>query len=208
MSVENPDPVELLPPLRRLDPAQLRRRPVLATLAAAGAIAALVASLSGSGAYAPGIGPVGKVDAMSKEQAAALWSSLSNISLQPQPTGLDDPHIFARAVAGMREPPAEAERLIKKARAEGRRIVILTLWDNMDEDGDIIDVRVGAQSWTVPQRTQPAALTVIYMPGETITLTGHVDGGGGGVTAGLGLNTGPLPLPPLAVGQSITLPLE
>lgn len=205
---EKPDPIELLPPLRRLDPAHLRRRPVLLTLAAAGAIAALVASLSGSGAYVSGIGRAGNADKMSGEQVAALWASLANLSLQPLPTGLDDPRTFARAVAGMREPPAEAERLINKARAEGRRIVILTLWDNMDEDGDVIDVRVGAQFWTVPLRTDPTALTVIYTPGETITFTGRVDGGGGGVTAGLGLNTGPLPLPPLAVGQSITLPLE
>jgi hypothetical protein len=208
MPLEKPENVELLPPVRRLHPAHLQRRPVLFTLAAAGAIAALVASLSGSGAYMPGFGPARNADKMSSERVAALWESISDISLKPLPTGLDDPHVFARAVAGMREPPTEAERLIKKARAEARRIVILTLWDNMDEDGDIIDVRVGGQSWTVPLRTEPTALTVIYTPGETITLTGKVDGAGGGVTAGLGLNTGPLPLPPLAVGQSITLPLE
>jgi hypothetical protein len=179
----------------------------MVTFTAMAVLATLAAGFSGDDAHAPAI-TAGGADAISNADIAALWSSVAGLTLRPQPAQLDDPRSFARAVAGMREPPAEAARLIRTARAEGRRITILTLWDNMDEDGDIVDVRIGAQFWTVRLRTEPTALTVIYVPGETITLTGRVDGGGGGVTAGIGLNTGPLPLPPLAVGQSVTLPLE
>jgi hypothetical protein len=207
MSLENPNTVELQSPVRQADVVHPRRVRAFIALAAAAALAAAIAGFSGSGALGPVI-PGGHADAISNAEVAALWSSLAGLTLRPQPAQLDDARSFARAVAGMREPPVEAERLIRAARAEGRRIAILTLWDNMDEDGDIVDVRIGAQSWTVPLRTDPVALTVIYTPGEAITLSGRVDGGGGGVTAAIGLNTGPLPLPPLAVGQSVTLPLE
>jgi hypothetical protein len=207
MPLEDPQTAELLPPARQADPGPKRRARAFAALTAAAALAAVVAGFSGSGAHAPAI-PPGGADRISSAETAALWSSLSGLTLRPQPAQLDDPRSFARAVAGMRAPPAEAERLIRQARSEGRRIAILTLWDNLDEDGDIVDVRIGAQSWTVPLKSEPTPLTVIYVPGETITLTGRVDGAGGGVTTGIGLNTGPLPLPPLAVGQSVTLPLE
>ena len=49
-------------------------------------------------------------------------------------------------------------------------------------------------------------IVVPYIPGHPVLITGERDGGGG-ITVAVELSTGPLPLPPLAVGQTVALPI-
>jgi hypothetical protein len=60
----------------------------------------------------------------------------------------------------------------------------------------------------VPLFHAPTRILVPYIPGQPVFVTGERDGRGGGVTVAVELSTGPLPLPPLAVGQTVALPLQ
>jgi hypothetical protein len=60
----------------------------------------------------------------------------------------------------------------------------------------------------VPLRHTPTKILVPYIPGQPVFVTGEHDGMGGGVTVAVELSTGPLPLPPLAVGQTVALPIQ
>jgi hypothetical protein len=54
----------------------------------------------------------------------------------------------------------------------------------------------------------PTQILVAYIPGRPVLITGERDGMGGGVTMAVELSTGPLAIPPLAVGQTIALPIQ
>jgi len=84
----------------------------------------------------------------------------------------------------------------------------LTLWDNFDEDGDVASVSAAGLTQTVALLHAPKRILVPYIPGQPVLITGERDGMGGGVTLAVELSTGSLPLPPLAVGQTVALPIQ
>jgi hypothetical protein len=102
----------------------------------------------------------------------------------------------------------ETERLrVKDALRAGRiRIASVTLWDNMDEDGDIIDLSAAGFTQRLVIMNKPKTFFLPVVPGSTVRITGIKDGGGGGITLGVGTVLGPIPLPPLAMGQSVEVP--
>ena len=109
--------------------------------------------------------------------------------------------------AALRLRPAEAANLMLLIESGKRSIGWLSLWDNFDEDGDVVSVTSAGFTQVVPLIHEPKRIMVVYVPGEPIYVTGERDGVGG-ITVAVELTTGPLPLPIMAVGQTVALPVQ
>ena len=86
------------------------------------------------------------------------------------------------------------------------RITSVMLWDNFDQDGDVVRVQSGGITLEVPIFHAPTTIYIPYVPGEPIIIQGVYDGGGG-ITAAIETMSGPIPLPIMTVGQIIAIPL-
>jgi hypothetical protein len=87
-----------------------------------------------------------------------------------------------------------------------RRLTAVTLWDNFDQDGDVVTVQSEGVTLTVPILHAPTTVYLPYRPGAALSITGARDGGGG-ITAAIETMSGAVPLPVMTVGQTIVIPL-
>jgi len=196
------------------DPQIDRGEPTLAApqlsgvrLGSTGIAGAVVVLLAGLYAYGPGGAEPTKGDHVSAAQAAALAAAFSRGAGSLLPVELSTKAQREELIRSLRLPRADAERVIVQAENGARALGWLSLWDNFDEDGDVVSVSAAGVTQTVELRHLPTRILVPYVPGQPVYLTGERDGMGGGVTVAVELSTGPLPLPPLAVGQTVALPL-
>ena len=89
----------------------------------------------------------------------------------------------------------------------GQQMVELVLWDNVAEDGDVVQVSSLGYSQTI---TITHAPQTVYFPAQydvPVTITGIHDGGGG-ITLGFTGSGQPVSLPVMAEGQVISLYLQ
>ena len=89
----------------------------------------------------------------------------------------------------------------------GQQMVELVLWDNVAEDGDVVQVSSLGYSQTI---TITHAKQTLYFPAQydvPVTITGIHDGGGG-ITLGFTGSGQPVSLPVMAEGQVISLYLQ
>ena len=140
------------------------------------------------------------------EMAARLEAGLSGRTLHLLPVDLSTPLAQEEAVKAMPVPEAQARALITDALAGRRNLGRVVVWDNVDQDNDVISVSSGGLSTTLTLRSVPQTVILPYPKGGSLAVSGVQDGGGG-ITVGLELSTGPLPLPPLRVGEVRVLPL-
>ncbi len=103
-------------------------------------------------------------------------------------------------------PKPEQDRLTEELEKGRLRIAALWLWDNQAEDGDAVSVSVGGFSQTIGIYNKPTMYYIPVQTGANVRITAITDGGGG-VTLGVRTIVGPYPLPPLAVGQSLEVPI-
>lgn len=137
------------------------------------------------------------------QRRAASLAQLGTIGLPSVAAGAET----EAALDALGLPAPDRARLAQDAQAGAVRLVWLELYDSDAEDGDAVEIRSGGFRRSVRLTQAPVRVGVpLAADGAAVTLTGAVDGGGGGVTVGILLNGAPLPLPPLSVGQSITLP--
>ena len=99
-----------------------------------------------------------------------------------------------------------AEPIVEDAERGLTKIVYLTVFDNWDQDGDVVRIANGLIDVTVPiwhaESTIPIPVSSSH---PTVTLHALKDGGGG-VTVGVRTADGTLvPIPPLPPGASVTL---
>lgn len=113
------------------------------------------------------------------------------------------PHVFAMLVM----PEQEKARLKRALEDSPMRIGAVTVWDNVDEDGDYIRISAAGFAQEVLILHKPKTFFVPYLPGGSVRIEGTRDGGGGGITLAVTTALGPLPLPPLAVGQVVEIEL-
>lgn len=179
-------------------------RPV--ALAAYGGLFALLLAfgMGGWGAAQPSL----KGDHVSAAQVAAITASFEHARGALIPISLATYERADELVKSWHIPRARAERLVASVDNGERALGWITLWDNFEEDGDVASLSVAGLTVSVPLWHVPTRLLIPYVPGQPIFITGERDGLGGGVTAAVELTGGALPLPPLAVGQTITLPLQ
>jgi hypothetical protein len=173
---------------------------------AAGMIAV---ALLGAGYFALGsAAPAAKGDRISEAEAAKLADAFRHGRGALLPVDLSSERRRDELVQLLRLPRQKADSLMAMVERGERTLGWLTLWDNFDEDGDIASVSAGGFTQTVPLMHAPTRVLVAYIPGQPVFITGERDGMGGGVTLAVELSTGPLPLPPLAVGHTVALPLQ
>ena len=136
-----------------------------------------------------------RVEAMPLD-AAAKWQ-LQNQLLQPVSATENIAPQTGAAPAPAATIPAGA----------GARLVELTLWDDVAQDGDVVMVTSAGYSQQVNLMHAPQTLAFPTITGSPVTITGVHDGGGG-ITLGFTGSGVPVALPVLAEGQSIDLYLQ
>lgn len=170
-----------------------------AVVAGLAAVAAVVGIWSG---FAPGGG-----DAVPPDHAAAMAESFRAFSGTLPAVDLGDPDERARAQAALDLPEPQARAAMADALGGRVGMAWLTLWDNFDNDGDVVQVTAGGYTRTVQIRNEPVTIALPLPPGATIALAGVRDGGGG-ITVALSTSGGELAVPPLHPGQTVVLPVR
>jgi hypothetical protein len=183
-------------PLRRPAVGERIRRNGLAVGAAAVLIAVAALQLSGAGK------PGDRVNATEAAQRAAALTALA-----PVPLRLIDAAEQASAIAAMKLPENDRSALVADLQQKRARLAWLTLYDTNDEDGDAVTIASIGFRQDVVLTKAPITIAVPMPPSGVITLTGLIDGKGGGVTVGVVSPAGPIPLPVMSVGQSIGIPV-
>jgi hypothetical protein len=165
--------------------------------------------LLGLGAFGFGaVSPVSRSDQISGSQAAMLAAGFRNASGSLLPVDLSANQDRSKLLDSLNLTKPQAERLLAMVDRGERTLGWLTLWDSSDEDGDVASITASGITQYVMLTRAPTRVLVAYIPGQPVYITGERDGMGGGVTLSVELSTGPLPLPPLAVGQTIALPIQ
>ena len=104
----------------------------------------------------------------------------------------------------MNMPSVEKRRLKSALEKDRVKVGAITLWDNVAEDGDAVEVAGAGFTQKLTIMHKPTAYFVPFQQGGTVRITGLVDGGGG-ITLGVQTALGNQFLPPLAPGQVLEL---
>lgn len=140
--------------------------------------------------------------AQKQQQTAAFEQAVAAGATIFTPVNIFDPDERAKAKAALGLADQEAERVMQAAEGGQYLLGWVTVWDNLAEDGDVVDVSSNGMTHRVPIRHKPTTIVVPYSAGTAeLTLRGVHDGGGG-ITVSAKTEAGPLPLPPLAVGET------
>ncbi len=175
-----------------------------AALGAAAGVMLLGLSAFGFGAVTPAT----RGDKVSSSQTAQLAEGFRHAAGSLLPVDLSTEEDRSGLLNALNLTKPQAQRLPAMVDRGERMLGWITLWDSHDEDGDVASVTASGITQQVPLTRIPTRVLVAYIPGQPIHITGERDGMGGGVTLSVELSTGPLPLPPLAVGQTIALPIQ
>ena len=175
-----------------------------AALGAAAGIMLLSLGAFGFGAVTPAT----RGDTISSSHAAKLAEGFRNATGSLLPVDLSAEEDRSVLLSSLNLTRPQAQRLLAMVDRGERMLGWITLWDNNDEDGDVASVTASGITQQVPLTRTPTRVLVAYIPGQPVYITGERDGMGGGVTLSVALSTGPLPLPPLTVGQTIALPIQ
>jgi hypothetical protein len=122
------------------------------------------------------------------------------------------------AVAGMRLTPVARETLLtaatmtpgaqpQRAAADNKplRLAWITLWDTDVQDGDVVRINSQGYSRTVTLTKGGETFAVPVPDDGVVTVTGIMDGDGGGITVGLASGAAKAVFPIMSTGQSIGL---
>ncbi|HZO44287.1 MAG TPA: hypothetical protein VFB68_00200 [Xanthobacteraceae bacterium] len=175
-----------------------------AVLGAAAGVMLLSLGAFGFGA----VSPASRSDNISSSHAAQLAEGFRNASGSLLPVDLSTAEQRGALLDALNLTKPQAQRLLAMVDRGERMLGWITLWDSSDEDGDVASVTASGITQHVTLTRAPTRVLVVYVPGQPVYVTGERDGMGGGVTLSVELSTGPLPLPPLAVGQTVALPIQ
>jgi hypothetical protein len=98
----------------------------------------------------------------------------------------------------------EKQRLKSALEKDRVKVGAITLWDNVAEDGDTVEVAGAGFTQKLIIMNKPTANFVPFQQGGTVRITGLVDGGGG-ITLGVRTALGNQFLPPLIPGEILEL---
>ncbi|MEJ0070080.1 MAG: hypothetical protein WDO24_16690 [Pseudomonadota bacterium] len=169
----------------------------LAVLAALGGVQATGGSLSRM--VAAGSDHIGNDQLIAR---AAAFATMRPVKLKPVPA----PEV-GTALDKMALPPQQRQLLASDLQTDRVRLAVIELFDSDAEDGDAVTISSLGFSLSATLTKAPLVVSVPIGSSGTISLTGLVDGGGGGVTVGMITPSGPVPLPVLSPGQTISVPV-
>ena len=118
------------------------------------------------------------------------------------PVSPGDPRAIDDAIAGLYLSDGEKTRIREAVGAGDLQVGLMTVWDWMDHDGDVVVLTSAGFVQNVPISNEPKPVVVLYEGPSAITLTGLRDGGGG-ITVAVGTAGAPLKLRALRAGESI-----
>lgn len=203
-----PQPQRQVVPERQAVP-QLKRKAL--------AVAGLAASTLAVGLMLPGVmsrtsDHLTEAQALERQMdfTAALPLRLSPIRL----SGTDSKaHLPERAkvleaLGALALPPAEASLLHYELARGAVHLVRLQVFDDVEEDGDVVEITAGGFSQTLGIFHTPQAMVVPVSADTTAIAVTGIQDGGGGITVALTIDGKSLPLPRLSPQQTITLPVD
>lgn len=141
------------------------------------------------------------------KEPARLAEYESGQSLRLEPVNLADRREWEEALKSLNVTPAEAEQLQKDLKAQSTRLVWLDVFDDVDEDGDIVAIKTSAFSKEIPIFHVPHRVAVPVALGEREILLTGVRDGRGGITVAVRANGRIVPLPRLRPGQPVGIPI-
>ena len=141
------------------------------------------------------------------EEAARITAFEAAQPMHLEPVNLADPAELEEALTVMNLKPEERKALENNLWAQAERLVWLDVFDDCQEDGDIVNIKSTSFHQDVAIFHVPRRLAVTLAPGEkAIALTGIRDGGGG-ITVSVRVQGRIVPLPRLSPGQTMMIPV-
>ncbi len=174
-----------------------------------GLLLLMAAAYGGSKSFSvPASPPLVKAhgDNIDESTRASLESQFMTYTGKLQIADLSDDKTKKEFLASPLLHPEIKQKIMADASAGKQEIGTISVWDNFDEDGDAIRITSGDFSVDVPLFHAPTRIFIPFKKGDSLTITGLHDGGGG-ITAAIQTSAGAVPLPLLAVGQTIVLPV-
>jgi hypothetical protein len=142
-------------------------------------------------------------DELSSEQIQTRLSEFNN-KVGLVSINLSDDDELSKAYKSMDLPDAELATLQIFLEKGMVRLVWLTIWDDLAEDGDTVEISSSGYKRVVVLKNETIAIA-IPVGSENITITGIKDGMAGGITAGIKTSSGKVLLPVMREGQEIEL---
>lgn len=172
-------------------------------------IGAIAAVVLGAASFFLGLGPFAHhPDDESQQQIQQRTQNLANAVLQFPTVDLNDPAQKAKALAALHMPAADAQKVMDDAQSGKVKLAWVTVWDDCQEDGDVVQVSSQGASVQVTLMNSPTTVVLPVVEGGSLQVIGVKDGMGGGITCGIKSPFGDLDLPPLTAGQVVSIPVK
>ena len=202
---QSPAPVPLLQPVPELQPELLpQREGAEGGLSSSARFGLGAGGLLLCGAILAGVVSLSKPDPPPPPPIATGQSGIGSGStgmFQPISPGEVD-----RAIAALIMPEPQKELVRRALENNAIKIAWINLSDSEAEDGDWVMITAGAFSQNVRLFKNPLRVTVPYVPGAPIAVTGLIDGDGGGITVAVHSGASTFKLKDLVKGETIQVP--
>lgn len=147
-----------------------------------------------------------KIDQVDLTQKMAIEAAFSQYTAKLEPVDIKDNQTRDAYLATDYYKKEEKIATWSSLEKGERSLVAIQLWDNYDEDGDVVSVQSDGVTVVVPITHKPALVYIPHKTGSPLII-GGVQDGGGGITAAIETQSGPIPLPIMGVGQVLILPV-
>jgi hypothetical protein len=125
--------------------------------------------------------------------------------LGPIPMRLVNDSEREAAIQALALPPDDRQRLISDIAAGHVKLGWVSLYDSDTEDDDVVDILSMGLRHTLMLTKAPVAVAMPVPTDGRLRLFARSEGRGGGVTPGILTHQGPVALPPMRVGETLTL---
>jgi len=148
-------------------------------------------------------------DIYTQQKKAEITQNFKGKTITAVSVNISDPVKLAEAAKNLNLPQLQSEQVLEQVKKGNLRLIQITLWDYLQEDGDSVQVSLGGLSRTLVIQSAPVTVTLPVVTTNTapaLKVSGIADGGGG-VTLGVGSGGGGVLFPPFEVGNTLTIPV-